>query len=91
MENPDNTLIVILLLGIAVLLCLALVCSATYLLPSVVAFKRGHENAWVILVLNLLFGFTLIGWWGCLAWAMAGKTRDEKGNPMWVPQQNRFW
>jgi hypothetical protein len=40
--------------------------------PSVVAFryKHRHHNAVAILVLNLLLGWTLIGWMVALVWAL---------------------
>lgn len=44
-----------------------------YFLPTVVAHNRGHELAGVLL-LNLFFGWTGIGWvalllWAALSWA----------------------
>lgn len=35
---------------------------ALYLLPSLVAFNRGVHNRWLVLVINLVFGASLIGW-----------------------------
>jgi hypothetical protein len=40
-----------------------------YFLPFVVALMRGHKNATAIFVLNLLLGWTLIGWVIALVWA----------------------
>jgi len=42
---------------------------ALYLLPGIVAHKRCHPNETAILVLNLLLGWTLLGWVGALVWA----------------------
>lgn len=53
--------------GIAVCVLAAL----AYLLPAVVARLRGHRNAVPLFVLNLFLGWTLLGWVGCLAWALA--------------------
>src|ERR1700722_10006612 len=39
-------------------------------LASIVAFRRDHPNRWIILVINLAFGGTVIGWGVALAWAM---------------------
>jgi uncharacterized membrane protein YqaE (UPF0057 family) len=40
-----------------------------YFVPSVVAFVRGHHNKWAIFALNLLLGWTLLGWIGALVWS----------------------
>jgi TM2 domain-containing membrane protein YozV len=40
-----------------------------YFLPTIVASRRGHGIAG-ILVLNLLFGWTGIGWFAMLLWAL---------------------
>jgi hypothetical protein len=40
-----------------------------YFLPSIIAFRGGHPNRWVILVLNVFFGSTIIVWVICLIWA----------------------
>jgi hypothetical protein len=47
-----------------------LVFVLVYTLPSIVAFRRNHPNRWLILVINLAFGGTIIGWGIALAWAM---------------------
>jgi len=41
-----------------------------YFTPTIVAFSRHHRNRWVILVLNLAFGATLVGWVIALVWAL---------------------
>lgn len=38
--------------------------------PWIVASKRNHEYKWVILLGSLLFGWTVIGWFGMLIWAI---------------------
>ncbi|MGB8942890.1 MAG: superinfection immunity protein [Streptomyces sp.] len=35
---------------------------AVFLLPSLIAFNRGVELRWVILLINLVFGASIIGW-----------------------------
>jgi hypothetical protein len=42
---------------------------ATYFIPAIVAGARKHHNAGAIFMLNLLLGWTLIGWVGALVWA----------------------
>lgn len=41
-----------------------------YFYPSMVAHYRGHPNASAIGVLNLLLGWTLIGWVVAMVWAV---------------------
>lgn len=42
---------------------------AAYFLPAIVANNRGHRNAMAIGVLNLLLGWTFVGWAIALVWA----------------------
>ncbi|WP_233267731.1 superinfection immunity protein [Aeromonas veronii] len=51
----------ILMFGI-IFLCL-------YLIPTTVAAKRNHHNMLAIFMLNLLGGWTFIGWAAALIWA----------------------
>lgn|GEM_PF-7020391 len=43
------------LVGIPLLLCL-------YLLPSIIAFRKGNSGKGKTLILNILFAWTLVGW-----------------------------
>ena len=45
-----------------------------YFLPTVVALIRGHLSALAIFLLNLFFGWTLIGWLIALIWSCTGNT-----------------
>lgn len=58
------------LFGMMLLVCAVFI----YLIPSVVAFSKGHRNAMAILMLNVLLGWTFLGWVAALVWAM---TRDK--------------
>ena len=44
-----------------------------YFFPTVVAFYGKKSNRGAILVLNLLLGWTLLGWVGALIWAMVAQ------------------
>ena len=57
-----------------------------YCLPTIVAFTRRHRNRWVILIINLAFGATLIGWVGALVWAMNSVDAPVKGGVKIGPQ-----
>jgi len=37
--------------------------------PSLYAFRRNVKHRWWIFVLNLLFGWTLLGWFAVAVWA----------------------
>ena len=54
-----------------------LILIAIALLPAIVAFSRGHRHPWVILLLNLFFGWTGVVWVGTLIWALLGRPRHE--------------
>ena len=41
-----------------------------YMIPTIVAMSRGHRNSISIAVVNIFFGWTLVGFVGCLAWAL---------------------
>lgn len=41
-----------------------------YFLPTIIAFARSKRDAASILVLNLLLGWTAIGWVIALVWAL---------------------
>jgi hypothetical protein len=53
---------------------------ALYFAPTVVAVIRGREVV-AIGVLNLLLGWTIVGWVGALVWAVSGKSADDKVSP----------
>jgi hypothetical protein len=45
------------------------VLALLYFLPTIVAANRGHGVAGILL-LNLFFGWTVIGWFAMLLWAL---------------------
>jgi len=45
------------------------VLALLYFLPTILAADRGHGVA-CILLLNLFFGWTVIGWFALLLWAL---------------------
>jgi hypothetical protein len=51
------------------LLLLLLISGAVYFLPAIVAWKRYHRNRLAIVVLNVLLGWTLVGWVVAIVWA----------------------
>jgi hypothetical protein len=49
---------------------------AIYFLPTIVAVKRGKRNRTSIIMVNVLLGWTFIGWVVALVWAFATDTVD---------------
>jgi len=56
---------------ISLLLIIAI--GGVYFIPYIVARRRKHHNAEAIGVLNLLLGWTAIGWIVALIWACTKK------------------
>ena len=52
-----------------------LIIGAIYAAPTLLAFRRDHPNRWIILVINVAFGGTIIGWGIALVWAMRAAHR----------------
>jgi hypothetical protein len=72
--NNDPTLGFVILIGGAVVL------GSLLVIPWFIARSRGvATRGWLLLVL-LLFGWTLIGWLACLLWAVLGETEDVVQN-----------
>lgn len=49
------------------------VIAALYILPTILAFGRDHAHRQVLALVNILFGWTLIGWLGVFLWALLGR------------------
>lgn len=50
---------------------LLILAAAVYFLPWLVAWSKRHPNTGAIFALNLLLGWTLLGWIIALVWAFA--------------------
>ena len=46
-----------------------IIVTVLYFLPSFVAMLRGHHNKVAVWLLNLILGWTVIGWIAALIWA----------------------
>ena len=58
----DNTIIVILVILIV----------AIYMLPTLIAYGRDHPRRSLIGLVNIVFGWTLLGWLAVFVWALVG-------------------
>lgn len=58
---------------------LILVALAIYFAPFIMAICRDHASLGTLLVVNLLLGWTVVGWIVALIWAASGQsTRDRQ-------------
>ncbi|MFG2224321.1 superinfection immunity protein [Streptomyces sp. NPDC048644] len=57
-------------LGSVGVVLLGIVVLVVYFLPSYVAFYRRIDNRWLVLVINVLFGASFVGWLVALYLAM---------------------
>jgi hypothetical protein len=75
--------------GAALVLFLLIVGVGLYFVPTIVAVVRKVTNQGSITVINIFFGWTLIGW--VMALAMACRTsnlvRDSVSSPPQAPRQ----
>jgi len=51
-------------------LLLVILIFALYFLPTLIAFLRQHKNKLAIFLLNLLLGWTVLGWVVSLVWSV---------------------
>lgn len=50
---------------------------AVYLIPTIIAFARGHDSKWGIGVLNIVLGWSLVFWVVTLIWALSNKGQSQ--------------
>lgn len=62
----ENDLLVIVVVVVGVLL---------YFIPSFIAFTRDHDSLGWIIFLNIVLGWTGLGWLFCLVWAAFGRRK----------------
>jgi len=62
-----------------ILTVLGLLVALIYIIPTLVAFNRGHRNRWVIMIINIVFGATLLGWLIAIIWAFNKVDSPKKG------------
>jgi len=59
---------------------LILVILLVVFIPTIVAFRREHPNRWLIFIVNLAFGGTVVGWVAALVWALHYAHISEDGS-----------
>lgn len=73
---------ILVFIGCLILIVIALL---IYLIPTIIAFKRGHRNRFVIMAINIALGGTLIAWLGALIWALNRVDSPIKGGSKYDP------
>lgn len=48
-----------------------------YLLPTMVAASRGHNNCLAIAGLNIMTGFTGVGWVAAMVWSLTNNVKEK--------------
>lgn len=51
-----------------------------YAVPAIIAFARGHRQRVAILLVNVLAGWTMIGWLGALVWSLLPSRSTEENH-----------
>jgi threonine/homoserine/homoserine lactone efflux protein len=54
-----------------------IISALIYVLPSIIAILRGHSHTMAIIIINLLLGWTLIGWIVVFLWAVLSESTTE--------------
>ena len=85
LHTPAGATAAICLIGLLALL--------GYFLPFLTAMALGHPHSRGVFLLDLLAGWTVIGWLAAMVWALwqgnGGGTFD--GGETTVPRAGRFW
>ncbi len=60
-----------------------------YFLPAVLAASKQHRRGLALFLVNLLLGWTLVGWFACLVWAAAAPGETKPYTPLIRPVRSR--
>jgi hypothetical protein len=65
--------------GSTATILMLLVIILIYMLPTLIAFGREHPRRQDIAVVNIILGWTLIGWIAAFLWASLAHVENELG------------
>ena len=74
-QNPPDEAVTT-AIGIVGLACGGIVGLLVYFLPTFIALMRGHHNTFAIVALNILAGWTFVGWVVALVWSLTAIQRQ---------------
>ena len=60
------------------ILILAVLAIIAYFIPSIIGLKRKIRNKEILVIVNLLCGWTCVGWILCLIWSITEQTTSVK-------------
>jgi hypothetical protein len=63
------------------------VATLLYFLPAIIAFARGHQSRWAILLVDFLFGWSGLGWIVAFIWSLSAVRYWSA----WGPPPNARW
>lgn len=56
---------------------LVILVLAGYFIPAIIAAVRGHKNRMAITALNVLLGWTFVGWVAAFVWALTSNVAES--------------
>lgn len=62
-----------------------------YVVPGLIALGRGHHQRFAILALNLLLGWTFVGWVAAFVWALTATAGRRRELPPNFAAHTRAW
>lgn len=71
----------------AVLFLLIVIGAIFYLLPTAIASIRRAEHHFAIFLVNVLFGWTILGWFAVLVWAVVERPQEIKEDRASEPKE----
>ena len=63
--------------GLVFAVAFVFIALALYFLPAIIAYKRNHHNRLAILMVDLLVGWSFLGWCVALVWACTAVKQES--------------
>lgn len=60
-----------------------------YFVPALVAYKRGHQNTMAITAVNILLGWTALGWIAALVWSLTAVPHPKERKIVWMDWEGK--
>ncbi|MFU8814618.1 MAG: superinfection immunity protein [Pseudomonadales bacterium] len=51
---------------------------ALYMIPSIIAYSRRHQSRMAIVAVNVLLGWSLLGWIVAFVWSLTGNVERQQ-------------
>ena len=56
---------------------MSIILLIAYFIPTIMALVRSHNSKLAIIVVNILFGWTVIGWIWAFIWSLTGNKQPQ--------------